>query len=56
MATKFEEAFERMTPEQRKKATEQIGEMMGMPPRKKKPVPDYNPEEDEKKGLERYVD
>ena len=31
MATKFEKAFEQMTPAQRKKATEKIGNMMGMP-------------------------
>ena len=35
MATNFEKAFERMTPAQRKKAKEQIGDMMGMPPKKK---------------------
>ena len=28
--TKFEKAFEKMTPEQRRKTTEEIGEMMGM--------------------------
>lgn len=36
MATNFEKAFEKMTPAQRKKATQAIGEMMGMPPKKKK--------------------
>ena len=36
MATKFERAFEKMTPEQRKKATAAIGDMMGMPKKKKK--------------------
>ena len=36
MATKFEKAFEQMTPAQRKKATEKIGNMMGMPSTKKK--------------------
>ena len=36
MATKFEQAFEKMTPAQRKKATAAIGDMMGMPKKKKK--------------------
>ena len=35
MATKFEEAFRKMTPAQRKRATKEIGEMMGMPTKKK---------------------
>lgn len=35
--TKFEEAFKRMTPEQRRKATEAISSQMGENP-KKKPV------------------
>ena len=38
MATKFEKAFEKMTPAQRKAATKEIGDMMGMPPKKKKPA------------------
>ena len=37
MATKFEKAFARMTPEQRKRATAEISGMMGMPPKKKAP-------------------
>ena len=36
MATKFEQAFAKMTPAQRKKATAAIGDMMGMPTKKKK--------------------
>ena len=36
MATKFEQAFAKMTPEQRKRVTKDIGDMMGMPPKKKK--------------------
>ena len=32
--TNFEKAFKNMTPAQRKKATEEIGNMMGMPPKK----------------------
>lgn len=36
MATKFEEAFSKMTPAQRKKATAAISDMMGMPAKKKK--------------------
>ena len=36
MASKFEEAFAKMTPEQRKAATREISNMMGMPPKKKK--------------------
>ena len=35
MATKFEQAFAKMTPAQRKKATAAISDMMGMPPKKK---------------------
>ncbi len=35
MATKFEQAFEKMTPAQRKKATKDIGDMMGVLPKKK---------------------
>lgn len=35
MATAFEKAFEKMTPAQRKKATREISDMMGMPPKKK---------------------
>ena len=35
MATNFEKAFEKMTPAQRKKTTDAIGEMMGMPSKKK---------------------
>lgn len=35
MATKLEEAYAKMTPAQRKKATQAIGGMMGMPPKKK---------------------
>lgn len=36
MATKFEQAFEKMTPAQRKKATAAVSEMMGMPAKRKK--------------------
>ena len=36
MATNFEKAFEKMTPAQRKRATQDIGNMMGMPKKKKK--------------------
>ncbi len=36
MATKFEQAFAKMTPEQRKRATKDISDMMGMPPKKKR--------------------
>lgn len=36
MATAFEKAFEKMTPAQRKRASKAIGDMMGMPPKKKK--------------------
>ena len=35
MATKFEKAFEKMSPEQRKRITAEISGMMGMPPKKK---------------------
>ena len=35
MATKFEQAFEKMTPAQRKATTKAIGDMMGMPKKKK---------------------
>lgn len=33
--TNFEKAFEKMTPAQRKRATKEISDMMGMPPKKK---------------------
>ena len=36
MATKFEQAFAKMTPAQRKRATKEIGMMMGMDPKKAK--------------------
>ena len=35
MATKFEQAFAKMTPAQRKKVGKSIDDMMGMPPKKK---------------------
>ena len=35
--TKLEEAFEKMTAEQRKKAVEEISDMMGMPPSRTNP-------------------
>ena len=32
--TAFEKAFEKMTPAQRKKATQEVSDMMGMPPKR----------------------
>ncbi len=34
--TAFEKAFEKMTPAQRKRATQAVSDMMGMPPKKKR--------------------
>ena len=42
--TKFEEAFEKMTAEQRKKVGEEISNMMGMP------LPRTNPKKEHKKN------
>ena len=36
MATKFEQAFAKMTPAQRKRVTKELGDMMGMPQKKRK--------------------
>lgn len=61
--TEYEKAFEKMTPEQRKAATEAISEMMGMPPEKKRKKKNWTEEEiaayleeDEIKAQERFVD
>ena len=56
--TKFEEAFENMIPEQRKRVSSEISEMMGMPP-KKKMTPEEEAaylEQDEILAQQRFID
>ena len=36
MKTNFEKAFEKMTPAQRRSVSKHIGDMMGMPPKKRR--------------------
>nr|MBQ4457069.1 hypothetical protein [Clostridia bacterium] len=59
--TPLEKAYAKMTPEQRKAATESISEMMGMPEEEKKSKKDMNEDEafldeDEIKAQQRFVD